>query len=158
MKKFYKENRVFVILMGIALACIAIIVAIMAKYIISSFTNDKLGNRAEGIEDVRITEEMISDMEDTLLKNEKIKDVVINVPDLVILFDMDFQKDTSTADIKAVAQSCLEFFAEDYLNFYDINFIMTKSDQQDEEGKTYTIMGYKKKDRTDISWSNNAKE
>ncbi len=157
MKKFYKENRVFVILMGIALVCVAIIIAIMTSYVIKSMTNNKLGSMLDGIEDVKITEEMISDMEASILEKDKVKDVVINAPDVVVYFNIDFENDATLDYIKSVAQECVNFFDKDYLNFYGINFSIEKPDREEDDGK-YPIMGYLQSGTDTISWSNNAKE
>lgn len=156
MKKFYKENRVFVILMGIALVCIAIIIAIFAIYIINSSATDKYGNRLDGIEDVKITEEKVGEMEEGILAMSKVKDVSINIDGKTVKFIIDFENDASIEERQNVAISSLEFFEENYLNFYDMQFMMTKTGAE-ESSKDNSIFGARKSGASTISWSNNIK-
>ena len=150
MKKFYKENRVFVILMGIALVCIAIIIGLLASYVLSSNGGEKYGNRLDGISDVEIKDEFKDEMESKILEKEKVEDTKIN-------FNIKFQKDTSVTEAQSVATSCMEFFEEDYLNYYDIQFFLTKSEYE-ESTSTFPMLGYRKAQAANITWSNNSKK
>lgn len=157
MKKFYKENRVFVILMGIALVCIAIILGMLASYIWRSNGGEKYGNRLDGIADVLIEDDFKSEMEEKILEKEKVEDVKINVHGKIVNFNIKFQKDASVAEAQSVAVGCLEFFEEDYLNYYDIQFIVTKSEYE-ESSSIFPMLGYRKAQATTITWSNNSKK
>ncbi len=166
MKKFYKENRVFVILMGITLVCIAIILGMACSYIISSNSGNVYGNRLDGISDVEITKKKITEMQKSLNEEEKIQDVTINIHGKIVYFNVEFTSDTSIDDAKNVAIKCLDFFEETYLNFYDLQFLFTKdevkeessSEEEDENKEPYfPIIGYRKAGVSTITWSNNAK-
>ncbi len=157
MKKFYKENRVFVILMGIALVCIAIIITIFVVYLFNSTSKDKYGNRLDGIDDVKIEEEKITEMEDGVLEMDRVQEVTIDVEGKIVYFVIDFENDATLEETQNVAISCLEFFTEEYLNFYDIQFMITKSTLE-ESTSEYPIIGYRKSGATGISWSNNAQK
>lgn len=157
MKKFYKENRVFVILMGVALVCIAIIVAIFAMYIINSSTTDKYGNRLDGIEDVKISSEKIGEMEEGVLAMAKVQDVSINVDGKTVKFIIDFDADATIVERQNAAISCLDFFEENYLNFYDLQFMITKSTVE-ESSSDDIIFGARKSGASTITWSNNTKK
>lgn len=161
MKKFYKENRVFVILMGIALVCIAIIIWIFAGYILDSSAGNKYGNRLDGIKDVEIKDDKIEEMEAAILEMEKVEDVKINLHGKLVNFNIYFGTDASLEETQNVSISCIEFFEEDYLNFYDLQFFVIKPDTEDPTtGETISnsIIGYKKAGETTITWSNNAKK
>jgi len=155
MKKFYKENRVFVILMGIALVCIAIIVAIFTMYIVNSSTNDKYGNRLDGIKDVEIKKDDINDMESKVLEMSKVQDVSIKMHGKTLNFIIDFEQNATLEEVQNVAISTLEFFEEDYLNYYDLQYLVTKSTLE-ESVTNYPIIGYRKAGATTITWSRNA--
>lgn len=156
MKKFYKENRVFVILMGIALVCIAIIIALFASYVVKSSTNDKYGTRLNGIEDVRIEDEKIGEMEGKILEMTKVSDVKINVHGKIVYFTIDFQNDATIEEVKNAAINCLEFFEEEYLNYYALQFLITKSNLEESDAK-FPMIGYRNAGAATITWSNNAK-
>lgn len=155
MKKFYKENRVFVILMGVALVCIAIIIAIFSIYILNSTTEDKYGNRLDGISDVKITDEKKTEMEEALLEMAKVQDASVKIHGKIVNFIIDFENGATLEEIQNVAINSLQFFEEDYLNYYDLQFLMTKSDLE-ESTVNYPILGYRKAGATTITWSNNA--
>ncbi len=156
MKKFYKENRIFVILMGIVLVCVAIMLIMAAKYVIKSNTNNTYGNRLDGIKDVEIDKKMKSEMKKSIKDMTKVSSVTINIHGKIIYFDIDFIKDATVDEAKGVAVKCMELLEEEYKNFYDMQFLFTKSEKSDEEDK-FPIIGYMKAGATTISWSNNAK-
>lgn len=156
MKKFYKENRVFVILMGVVLVCVAIMCALLARYVIKSNTNDAYGNRLDGIKDVQIKKKEVDKMEASIAEMEKVEDVTINVHGKIVYFDVDFSNEASVDEAKNIAVKCLEFFEEDYKNFYDMQFLFVKSKAESSED-VFPIIGYMKAGATTISWSNNAK-
>ena len=133
MKKFYKENRVFVILMGASLVCIAIIIALVTNYVLHSSTNDMYGNRLDGIKDVEISDEKVSEMETSILAMPKVHDVVINIHGKIVNFNIDFNADATVEEAKNVSISCLELLEQDYHNFYDLQFLITEKDNDDSE-------------------------
>ena len=162
MKKFYRENRVFVILMGIVAICVIIMVALLAKYIISSNTGNKYGNRLDGIEDVKIEEKSKTEMSDKIKENDKVEDAKVIVNGKIINFIIKFKKDTSIEDMKSEAVKSLEFFEEEYRNFYDIEFLLQREveeveEDSEEEQDQSAVIGYIKAGATTISWSNNSK-
>ncbi len=157
MKKFYKENRVFVILMGIALVCIAIMVAMLAGYVFKSSNGDKYGNRLDGISDVLIEDDKKGEMEGKILEMEKVQDVTINIHGKIVNFNIDFAEDATVAEAQNVSIACLDFFEEDYLNYYDLEFIITKK-TSDDSSPNFPMIGYRKAQASTISWSNNSKK
>lgn len=156
MKKFYKENRIFVILMGIVLVCVAIMLVMATKYVIKSNSNNTYGNRLDGIKDVEIDKKMKSEMEKSVKEMTKVSSVTINVHGKIVYFDVDFANEATIDEAKGVAVKCLDLFKEEYKNFYEMQFLFTKSKSTDEEEK-FPIIGYMKAGATTISWSNNAK-
>lgn len=163
MKKFYKENRVFVILMGIALVCIAIIVAMLAGYVLKSTTGDVYGNRLDGISDVVIEEETRDDMIKKISDMDKVEEADILIHGKIINFIINFEKETTVAEAQSTAVLCLELFEEDHLNYYDLQFSMTRSEEEetsesDEKDITFPMLGYRKAQASTISWSNNSKK
>ncbi len=157
MKKFYKENRVFVILMGIALVCIAIIIFMLATYVLNSTKNDKYGNRLDGISDVEVKADKVTEMEEAILEMPKVEDVTINIHGKIINFNVYLESDANVEEAQNIGISSLEFFDEDYLNFYDLQFLISKKDPQESESN-FPVLGYRKGGTTQISWSNNSKK
>lgn len=173
LKKFYKENRVFVILMGIALVCISIIIAMMASYVVNSSTRDKYGNRLDGISDVAISDKKVTEMENAVLEMERVQDVVVNIHGKIVNFNIDFQEDVKVDEVQNAAIKCVDFFDEDYLNYYDLQFLITSNgldqnkndestsssdDDEKDEVDPFPMIGYRKAGAANITWSNNSKK
>lgn len=144
--------------MGISLVCIAIIIALLANYVIksSSSSNDMYGNRLDGINDVKITDDKVTEMKEKILAMDKVQDIVINIHGKIVNFNIDFANETTLEEVKNTSISCLDLLEEEYKSFYDLEFIITQS-KNEESDSIYPILGYMKAGRTTISWSNNAK-
>ncbi len=151
LKGFYKSNRIFVILMGISVFCLAIIAIAFLYIIISQNKGDLYGNRLNGIETVQINQDKLSELEEKLLENEKVDKVTARIKGKVIYINI-YIKDGKATDAKNIAVENLEFFSEDEKAFYDISYSLSKVG--DVEDVTFPIMGYKKSDNTIISWTN----
>lgn len=161
MKSFYKKNRVFIILMAIVFICAAIIIFLLAKYVINSNTGNKYGNRLDGIQDIVIEKDKKDEMKTTLEKEEIVNSVTITVHGKIVNFLIDFKKDATVDQAKSISVKCLDFFEEEYRNFYDLQFLCQKSElkeqKEEDEKDNFPIIGYIKAGATTISWSNNAK-
>lgn len=166
MKKFYEENRVFSILMLVVVACIILIGCLGVGYVLKSKNASVYGNRLDGIGDVKISTKMIENFKKQIFEMGKVSDVQINVHGKIVYFDITFNNETTVEEAKNVAISCVSLFEEDYLNYYDLQFLMandlfkeTKNSTAENEENTnpFPIMGYKKAETENISWSHNAK-
>ena len=151
LKGFYKNNRVYVILMGIAIFCVALIGSIMIYYMLSQNSGDAYGNRLNGIETISISEVKLTEVKNSLNENEKVDKVSARVKGKIVYLTI-YLKEGKASDAKNIAMKSLDSFSEDEKSFYDIAFIVEKTG--DVEDVTFPIMGYKKSDNTIISWTN----
>ena len=161
MKKFYKENRVFSILMLIVAVCICIIMLFFLIYIFTSSRKSVYGNRLDGIGDVVISEKMSKSMVSDIKNMDKVNDAKVNIHGKIIYFDINFNDDASVDDAKNVSIKCLSLLEDKYVKFYDIQFIITNNKfKETKKGESsdnvFPIMGYKKHDAQVITWSHNA--
>ena len=143
--------------MGVAFVCVAIIIWMLLGYVINSTTNNKYGNRLDGINDVKIEDSKKDEMEAKILEMAKVEDVTINIHGKIVYFNIKFEKEASVEEAQNASINCLGFFEEDYLNFYDLQFIVTFGESSESE-KALTILGSRKAGATTITWSNNAKK
>lgn len=159
MKKFYKENRVFTILMIVAFLCIATMATMSIVYVINSRNKDIYGNRLDGIKDVAIDKKMKKELEKDIMGLDKVKDAVINVHGKIINISIDFELEATFDTVKNTSIKALELIEDNYKNYYDIQFLITKSDLKDDEKESntnYPMLGYMKGGASVITWSNNA--
>ena len=150
LKGFYKNNRIFVILMGIAIFCVAIIAVAFLYIVLSQNSGNLYGNRLNGIETVKVSKDRLTDLENTIKEDTKVDKVSSHIKGKIIYINI-YLKEGKAEDAKNIAIKSLDFFNNDEKNFYDISFSVSKDDVED---VTFPVMGYKKSDNTIISWTN----
>ena len=151
--------------MIVVLVCFFIILGLGLSYILKSSDTNVYGNRLDGISDVKITKKMKTNMEASVKEFEKVSDVTVNVHGKIVYFDITFTDEASIDDAKNTSIKCLELFEEEYLNYYDIQFLIVNDrylaeknskDESTESDNIFPIMGYRKAGATTIAWSHNA--
>lgn len=88
LKGFYKNNRVFVILMGIAIFCLAIIATAFVYIILSQNTGDLYGNRLNGIETIEIAKTRLTELEKTIKEDEKVEKATSRIKGKIIYINI----------------------------------------------------------------------
>lgn len=152
LKAFYKNNRVFVILMGISSLCLIVILSIVVIYFFDQTEGDAYGNRLNGIETVKLGDEKLKSIENMLLDQDKVATVNVHLIGRIVYINC-YLSSGKSSDAKNIAIKVLDAFNEDEKAFYDLSFAFAKVDE--EENKTgFPMMGYKKSDNTIISWIN----
>lgn len=148
MKKFYQQNRVFVLMMGIVLICLIVILSFLFIYFYKGNTKDKYGNRLNEIKAVEIknTEDIISNIK----KDTDIKSVTIDISGKIVYLNL-ILKDGITLDIaKGKALVALDNFTEEELALYDFQISLTENSDSG-----YVISGAKNNGTATITWNNN---
>lgn len=148
-KKFYQNNRIFCILMGISALCLAGILSFFVLYFVNQTKNDSYGNRLNGIETVKITKASIDEISSKMKEEKQVDNVIINVKGK-ILYITTTLKEGKYEEAQAIAIKSLNYINEEAKDFYDINFIF---DLIDNKESIFPIMGYKKSDASTISWT-----
>ena len=141
MKKFIKKHKKQCIIGGIIFLVIFFAIIIWL-FIIPIFSNNKYGDRLDGIEDHEISSETIDTIEEALLDNEQILDVSYNNEGRCLRFIITVDPEMSTDDAKALGDVILENIDEDDQSYYDIEFYINTEDDDDDN---YPIAGYKHK-------------
>lgn len=150
-KEFYKRNRVYSILMIVSLVCIVSILVGVIVYFIGQTTKDKYGNRLDGIESVKISDNKKSEVINKIKENELVDNVDIDIKGKLIYVNITLKTGKHT-DSEAICQTSLETFSEDEKKFYDIQYIVTNKDKNIEEN--FPVMGYIKAGNSVIKWTN----
>lgn len=151
LKSFYKNNRVYSILMIISIICIVAILVGVVLYFLGQTSKDKYGNRLEGIESVQIKDDKITDIEKKITENELVKSTEVVIKGKLIYVTITLNSGTH-ADSESIAQSSLELFSEEERAFYDIQYIVDNEDDSIEEN--FPVMGYIKAGNSVIKWTN----
>lgn len=150
-KEFYKRNRVYSILMIVSLVCIVSILVGVIVYFIGQTTKDKYGNRLDGIENVKISNNKKSELINKIKENELVDNVDIDIKGKLIYVNITLKTGKHT-DSEAICQTSLDAFTEDEKKFYDIQYIVSNKDKNIEEN--FPVMGYIKAGNSVIKWTN----
>lgn len=147
LKKFYRNNRIYCILMAISMFCLALIAALFVIYFLNQTKNDVYGNRLNGIESVLIGDEDKSLLLGVIDESSLVKKSSINVKGKIIYVNVKLSEGKRD-DAESIAVKVLNALDEDKKEVYDVNFSFDKDDDE-----SFPIMGYKKSDATIISWT-----
>ena len=147
LKKFYKNNRIYCILMGISLFCLALIAMLFVFYFVNQTKNDTYGNRLNGIESMEISDNEKDEIVNAIKESDKVDKATVNSKGKIIYFNVYLL--VGNRDLaNSIAVKVLNTLNEEKKDFYDINFSFNKDDDE-----AFPFMGYKKSDATIISWS-----
>ncbi len=152
-KRFYKEHRIFTILMAVVLVCVVLIATVLIQCFYVGNGSDKYGNRLEGIEKVKISESRQKDFEKNNANNDKVKTVDVKVTGKIIYITMEFEPNVALVEAQSIAQKSLESFSEKEQKFYDFNITLKQA--ASDKGEGFVISGAKNKNSDGLVWNNN---
>ena len=151
LKKFYQNNRIFVILMAISFFCLALILFALINYMFNQTKNDNYGNRLNGVESVKIEEKQQKEIKTQIEENDNVDHASIRIKGKILYINI-YIDEENLDDSKNIAIKSLDLLDEDQKTIYDIHFIIDLAKEKEET--VYPIMGSKKSDNTIITWTN----
>jgi len=154
-KKFYKDHRVFTILMAIVIVCMILIVTVLIQCFYVGNGKDKYGNRLEGIENYEISETKQNDFKTNLTNNDKIKSVDFKITGRIIYITIQVEQKVKIEEAESIALKSLENFTEEEQGYYDFMFTLKQSKTEENEG--FIISGAKNANGSGLVWNNNRK-
>lgn len=150
LKGFYKNNRVYVILMVVSIVCILSILIGVIAYFVGQSSKDPYGTRLEGIESVKITDDRLTEIETVVKESELVSKVNTNIKGKIIYIVVTLS-DGTPQDAENISVKALEKLSEEEKAFYDIQFVFDSTSEGDDN--VFPIMGYKKSSNATISWT-----
>lgn len=152
LKSLYKKNKVLFILTTIAIVCILVIIIGLLTSFYRKTNTSKYGDRLDGIEEVEITDSFREDLVSFYEENERVNEASVTLSGKIVYIIIDVTKGTTKAQAQTVANSGLEEFSEEEIDYYDFQFIVTCDD--DSESEIYPTMGYKNNTSAKVVWIN----
>lgn len=146
--EFIKKHCLLVIALAIILI-VLIVGIVVAKNLFFSSHGDAFGNRLDGIEEHRMTDEHINKIQTELENLEQIISVSDNIVGKRADFIIEVKSDVDVITAKGYADKILEYLPDDVKEFYDIQVMITN---EDEENQNYPIIGYKHKTKTGFTF------
>ena len=119
--KFYRNNRIYCILMLISFACIIIVVTALLIYFIGQTRSNPYGNRLNDIESHVVTEDT-KKAEEIIKGFDNYVKETIRVQGKVIYIDIYVKPETTLEEMKNCGVKVLEGFSQENLAYYDLQF------------------------------------
>lgn len=153
LKKIWQENSVLFVLLFILIACLIAISVVVVTYFVGD-SSSKYGDRLEGIEDYPFDEDMQNEIISKIKENEIVEDVTMRVSGKSIYVMITFVPETTLVEGQSIALSSLDYFSEETLSFYDLEYMIEAEATEETEG--FQIIGAKNVSGTGgIVWNNN---
>ena len=153
LKKIWQENSVLFVLLFILIACLIAISVVVVKYFVGD-SSSKYGDRLEGIEDYPFDEDMQNEIISKIKENEIVEDVTMRVSGKSIYVMITFVPETTLVEGQSIALSSLDYFSEETLSFYDLEYMIEAEATEETEG--FQLIGAKNVSGTGgIVWNNN---
>ena len=153
LKKIWQENNVLFVLLFILIACLIAISIVVITYFVGD-SSSKYGDRLEGIEDYPFDDDTQKDIIAQIKENEIVEDASIRLSGKTIYITITFVPATTLVEGQSVAMASLEYFSEDTLSFYDLEYMIVSEGTEDTDG--FTLLGAKNVSGTGgIVWNNN---
>ncbi len=152
-KKIWQENSVLFVLFFILIACLIAISIVVFTYFVGD-SSSKYGDRLENIEDYPFNDDDQKDIIAKIEENEIVLESTIRVSGKVIYVNILFAPATTLVEAQSIALASLDYFTEETLSFYDLEFMISANDAEDAEG--FKIIGARNVSGTGgIVWNNN---
>lgn len=153
LKKIWQENSVLLVLFVILTACLIAISVVVVKYFVGD-SSSKFGERLDDIEKHPFGEKEINELNDKIKEDKLVLDASSRTSGKTIYVSIKFDSSITLVEAQSKALASLEYFTEDTLSFYDIQY-MIKADSTDKTDG-FQIMGSHNISGTGgIVWNNN---
>lgn len=148
MKNFIKKHKKACIISGVLI--LLFIIFFVVVFIAPLFSNNKYGDRLDGIEDYEVTDSMVDEVTDALKENEGVTDVSYNNEGRILNFIVTIEADVELDTAKTYAEDVTDNLSDDIKGYYDIEVFFTTED----DSEVYPVIGYHYKGAEQFSWSN----
>ena len=152
MKKFFEENRTLFILIVVAIVCIIISVILLFKYFYFGNGGSNYGDRLEGIENVRISDEKQNEVSSKIDEDALVQSSTVGITGKRVDIRIVFEEKASLIDAQGIALKSLDNFSDEEKAFYDFHFTLKQEATEKTEG--FLTMGAKNVNGSNLVWEN----
>lgn len=149
-KDWIKKNKGLSVILLLAVVFLIVIIVIFVELLVGG-SHNKYGNRLDGIDKVKISNETFEGVKKEVTDTELTEDVSTRVQGKIVYTTITLKSDTSKDKAKEIASATLDNYSEDELKFYDFSFFLK---WKGEEGDT-VVTGNKHHSLDSITWTNN---
>ncbi len=157
MKKFFKNIWNLILrhkLLTTSLTIALIVGSILGFQILKMFisSGEEYGNRLDGISKVEISEETLTEVENTLKEKKEVADAKIRIQGKIIYFNLVFTRETKLEKAKEIANETLKLFKDEEKSYYDFGYFLTQTEVENKEDTGYIVTGNKNAKLSGITW------
>lgn len=146
-KKWISNNKGFTIILLLALILIVILAVIFIS-LISGGSSSEYGNRLDGIEEVKIDDDVYQGVKDEVMATELAEDVSTRLQGKIVYTTIVLKGDTSVDKAKEIASNTIDNYSEEQLKYYDFSYFLKWNN---DDGMT-VITGNRHRNFETITW------
>ncbi|MBR4618867.1 MAG: hypothetical protein IKO49_06145 [Bacilli bacterium] len=147
MKKYLRKHLKLIIVLSIFIAIV--ISGFIAYNLVFVNNSSKYGNRLDGIQNVKLTNNKKNLIKSNIKTLEITKSINITLSGKIINIIAVVNDDTETSKAKEIGGKVLEQLTDEQKKFYDVQ-IFIKKNNKDEK---FPIIGYKHHNNENIKWT-----
>ena len=145
--KWIKKNIGLTIVFGLTIVLFIILLVIFINLLTGGSSN-KYGNRIEGIEEVKISNDIYDGIKTELMDTNLVEEASVRLQGKIIYTTIVLKSDTTVDKAKELAGSTLDNYSDEELSFYDFSFFLKwKGEESD-----IVITGNKHHGLETIAW------
>ena len=148
-KKFIKNNKKIVKICILALLILILFLVLYKSLFYSNSEKNIYGVRLRDIKEHEFTKKMIKEVESKSSELEEINKTNIKIKGRLIKVFVTFDDDATTDDIKARLNDIVSYIDTDVKSYYDVELY---SIQMKDDKTSYPVIGYKHKNKTEITF------
>jgi len=145
-----QDSKILLILIGILVVCLFMIAFLFYKYFYAGTSGTKYGDRLDGIENYVLKDTLVDDIKALYTSEDSVGEITVNNEGKIIYINMDFTKSIKVATAQSLAVKSLEAIGEENLTYYEIQYILTYSGE--EENENFPIFGSKNANSLKVVW------
>lgn len=146
LKEFYKNNRIYCILMLVSLFCFILMGSAVIIYFVHQTSSDKYGARLEGIDSYPVSSEL-AQLETFYKESDGVLKASVRLQGKIIYVNVEVDKKLTIEEMQNIATESLNKLKEEQKGYYDLQFTFKR------DGLA-PYSGSKAASRTVITWSN----
>lgn len=149
---FMKKHKFKLMLLGVFILVLIISLFALVALLYPDSRKNVYGNRLNGIENVKISNQVITEIKDKVGNKDFVNDIDYTLKGRLINFSIEVKDTTKLNDAKKLVDYITDIFDDDTKSYYDIQVFVVS---EVKESKSYPIVAYKHKKSDKFVWTNN---
>ena len=146
-KKWINKNKGLAILLLLTIIFVIILLIIFIELLIGGSSN-KYGNRLDGIDKVKISNETYESVKKEIEDTELVEKVETRLQGKIVYTTIELKDGITAEKAKEIAANTLDNYSEDELKYYDFSFFLKWKGEE----KDTVITGNKHHNLDSITW------